>query len=99
MSEFLSNFHFIRPFVLLLLLLPLGVFWHYARSRGRNSSWAQVCDKNLLDFLLVKGSSVQRRLIVWIGRICLRRCRRSRSVMEKEGNSQSGAGKSGNDSA
>ena len=67
MSEFLSNFHFIRPFVLLLLLLPLGFFWHYARSRGRNSSWAQVCDKNLLDFLLVKGSSVQRRLIVWIG--------------------------------
>ena len=57
MSEFLSNFHFIRPFVLLLLLLPLGFFWHYARSRGRNSSWAQVCDKNLLDFLLVKGSS------------------------------------------
>lgn len=34
MSEFLSNFHFIRPFVLLLLLLPLGFFWHYARSRG-----------------------------------------------------------------
>ena len=67
MSEFLSNFHFIRPFVLLLLLLPLGFFWHYARSRERNSSWAQVCDKNLLDFLLVKGSSVQRRLIVWIG--------------------------------
>ena len=67
MSEFLSNFHFIRPFVLLLLLLPLGFFWHYARSQGRNSSWAQVCDKNLLDFLLVKGSSVQRRLIVWIG--------------------------------
>ena len=31
MSEFLSNFHFIRPFVLLLLLLPLGFFWHYAR--------------------------------------------------------------------
>ena len=43
MSEFLSNFHFIRPFVLLLLLLPLGFFWHYARSRGRNSTWAQVC--------------------------------------------------------
>ena len=42
MSEFLSNFHFIRPFVLLLLLLPLGFFWHYARSRGRNSS-IKIC--------------------------------------------------------
>ena len=28
---------------------------------------SQVCDKNLLDFLLVKGSSVQRKLIVWLG--------------------------------
>ena len=67
MSEFLSNFHFIRPLVLLLLVLPLWFLWRYARSRGRDSSWAQVCDKNLLDFLLVKGSSVQRKLIVWLG--------------------------------
>ena len=67
MSEFLSNFHFIRPLVLLLLVLPLWYVWRYARSRGRDSSWAQVCDKNLLDFLLVKGSSVQRKLIVWLG--------------------------------
>ena len=45
MSEFLSNFHFIRPLVLLLLVLPLWYVWRYARSRGRDSSWAQVCDK------------------------------------------------------
>lgn len=67
MSDFVTDFHFIRPLVLLLLGLPLWFFWRYVRSLGRNSSWAQVCDKNLLDFLLVRGSSLQRKLIVWIG--------------------------------
>lgn len=67
MAEFIANFHFIRPWLLLLLALPLWFYWRYARDLGRNSSWAQVCDKNLLDFLLIKGSSLQRKFIVWIG--------------------------------
>lgn len=30
------------------------------------SSWEKVCDKNLLNFLLIRGSSLQRRMIVYI---------------------------------
>jgi len=67
MSELINNFHFIRPLALLLLALPAWFIWRSLRSRGRRSSWAQVCDKNLLDFLLIKGSSAQRKLVVWLG--------------------------------
>ena len=67
MSEFINDFHFIRPLILLLLIIPAFFAWKQYKSLSRVSSWANVCDKNLLDFLLIKGSSTQRKLILWLG--------------------------------
>lgn len=66
MAEIMQNFHFLRPWILLLLLLPLIFWWRYYNRLDTSSSWEKVCDKKLLAFLLVKGSSLQRRLIFYI---------------------------------
>lgn len=63
MTEFLTNFHFLRPWYLLLLILPILLYWRYYKGLKNQSSWEKVCDKNLLDFLLVKGSAKQRKAI------------------------------------
>lgn len=67
MHEILANFHFLRPWGLLLLAVPLFLYWKYFRGIKNQSSWEKVCDKNLLDFLLVKGSSQQRKTISYLG--------------------------------
>ena len=66
MQEFIENFHFLRPWLLLLLLLPFIIYRCCYHRLDTISSWEKVCDKNLLNFLLVKGSSFQRRLIFYI---------------------------------
>ena len=67
MAEFWHNFHFLRPWLLLLLVLPLWGYWRYFKGVKNQSSWEKVCDKKLLDFLLVKGSARQRKNIGYIG--------------------------------
>ena len=69
MHTFIENFHFLRPWYLLLLIFPLLFFVLKKHKFEAISSWEKVCDKNLLDFLLIKGSSVGRRLIYYIGMI------------------------------
>ena len=64
MAEFWHNFHFLRPWLLLLLVLPLSLYGFYFRGINTQSSWQKVIDKRLLDFLLVKGSAAKRRLLV-----------------------------------
>ncbi len=64
MAEFWHNFHFLRPWLLLLLVLPLLLYGFYFRGINAQSSWQKVIDKRLLDFLLVKGSAAKRRLLV-----------------------------------
>ena len=66
MQEFIENFHFLRPWLLLLLLLPFIIYRCCYHRLDTISSWEKVCDKNLLNFLLVKGSSLQRRLIFYV---------------------------------
>lgn len=63
MQEFISNFHFLRPLWLIFLILPLFFYWKYFRGINNKSSWENVCDKKLLNYLLIRGSSTQRRLI------------------------------------
>lgn len=63
MQEFISNFHFLRPLWLICLILPLFFYWKYFRGINNKSTWENVCDKKLLNYLLIKGSSAQRRLI------------------------------------
>ena len=63
MEEFIANFHFLRPWWLVAALLPLFGFVRNLRGRGLQSSWQKIVDARLLDFLLVQGSSSQRRLL------------------------------------
>lgn len=60
MIEFLQNFHFLRPWVLLFFLIPLAFYLKKIRFGGNNSSWENVCDEKLLKFLLVKNSKQKR---------------------------------------
>ena len=64
MAEFWHNFHFLRPWLLLLLVLPVSLYGFYFRGINAQSSWQKVIDKRLLDFLLVKGSAGRRRFLV-----------------------------------
>lgn len=66
MEQFINHFHFLRPWWLVLLILPLLFYWRYFRSIRSKSSWENVCDRKLLNFLLIKGSSGQRRLLGWL---------------------------------
>lgn len=62
MIEFINNFHFLRPWFLLLLVLPFFIYIRsYSRKAETNSAWAKVCDKNLLDFLLIKKQSESKK--------------------------------------
>ena len=63
MNEFLNNFHFLRPWWLLALVLPLILMFKFSHGGQSLSSWVKVCDKKLLNFLLIKGSSKQRRFV------------------------------------
>lgn len=66
MTVWLSAFHFLRPWWLILLVLPLWFYSRYFKGRNNQSSWEKVCDPQLLNYLLVKGSSTQRRVLAWL---------------------------------
>ncbi len=55
MMEFISDFHFLRPYFLLLLLLALFLLFKSKSQQSiTDSAWERVCDKTLLEFLLIK---------------------------------------------
>ncbi|MDD4556636.1 MAG: VWA domain-containing protein [Alphaproteobacteria bacterium] len=66
MNEFIENFHFLRPLWLLLLILPILFYFKYYKGAKNKSAWEKVCDKNLLAFLLIKGSSKTRKSIGYL---------------------------------
>lgn len=66
-GQWWSAFHFLRPWLLLLLIFPLWFYGRYFHGRNNQSSWEKVCDKKLLSYLLVKGSSAQRKIMAWLG--------------------------------
>jgi len=67
MENWLVNFHFLRPWILLLLILPIFFYSRYFHGRNNQSSWEKVCDKKLLPYLLIKGSSTQRKIMARLG--------------------------------
>jgi len=72
MTEFWHNFEFLRPWLLLLLLFPAGLYFLRLRNGGGYSSWQKACDKNLLEFLLVKSpqsGQKMRMFLVYLGLI------------------------------
>lgn len=62
MTEYLHNFHFLRPWFLLLLAIPVILYFLYSQSGNIQSSWQKVINKRLLGYLLIKGSAKKRRL-------------------------------------
>lgn len=60
------DFHFLRPWILGLLILPLFYYWRFYQQDTVLSSWEKVVDKKLLPFLLIKGGNQKRRLSVLI---------------------------------
>ncbi len=60
MMDFLYDFHFLRPLLLLFLLLPVALYLKKIKIATGASSWEDVCDKNLLNFLLVNNSNAKR---------------------------------------
>ena len=61
--SFVSDFHFLRPWMLVLLCFPILGYWLYFKGIKGQSTWEKVCDKKLLNFLLIKGSARQRKSI------------------------------------
>ncbi len=64
-EEFITNFHFLRPWLLLLLLLPILLYTRYYKMSNLQSSWQKVIDKRLLSYLLVKGSATKRKAYIF----------------------------------
>ena len=71
--EFITNFHFLRLWVLLFLVIPFMFYFYIFKNNENVSSWEKVCDKNLLDYLLIKKKNSKRKLgvaLLYFGLIC-----------------------------
>ncbi len=65
----LEHFHFIRPYLLLLMIVVVWLIWSLYRKSKNNHAWSAVGDPDLLSFLLVgkeKKSSVFPLLLLFI---------------------------------
>lgn len=60
MTDFLLNFHFLRPWLLLFLLLPLALYLKKIKFSTSSSSWEEICDAHLLNFLLIKDKGAKK---------------------------------------
>ncbi len=61
--EMWQELHFLRPYFLLALVLPVVFFWRTFKGGSAQSTWGRVCDAHLLQFLLVKnGGGTNRRI-------------------------------------
>lgn len=67
MSDFLNNFHFLRPYFFLafLPLLYLAIK-NYRQSASAISHWHTVCDRELLPFLLETDASKNSKRTFWL---------------------------------
>lgn len=73
MIEFFREFHFLRPWCLVFLVPIMILIYKKINISESLSSWSFVCDKKLLDFLLIKNK--QKRIIsfktlIYTGLVC-----------------------------
>ncbi len=71
MMDFIQNFHFLRPWFLLFLLIPFGLLLKKIKA-NQTSSWFEICDKHLLNFLIVNETGVKKvnlKKFIYIGLI------------------------------
>lgn len=60
LMENLSQFHFLRPMLLVLLILPLAFWLLFIKQKVLFSSWEKACDSNLLQYLLIQNSDSKK---------------------------------------
>jgi Ca-activated chloride channel family protein len=71
MSEFLNNFHFLRPYAFLALIpLIYLVIKNYHQNAGSISHWQKVCDAELLPYLLENGDDKNSKLTFGFATFC-----------------------------
>lgn len=70
METILENFHFIRPWALLLLPLCFLAFWVLMHFEKRSSEWRSLIDKSLLPYLL-EGKISQTKKMPYYGLLSL----------------------------
>ncbi len=68
MSEFLANFHFLRPWWLLALIPLLLAGWYFLRQRRSVSPWQRTIDPKLLPAMLDQADQPSSP---WPGRILM----------------------------
>lgn len=68
MTEFLNNFHFLRPYAFLAILpLIYLAIKNYRQHSNLVAHWSKICDRELLPHLLEKSGSKNSRFTFWLG--------------------------------
>ena len=68
----MGDFHFLRPFWLLVLLPAMLIWWGLWRHRDSTASWRQIIDSHLLPHLLIGESKrrgmrpIQLLIVAWV---------------------------------
>jgi Ca-activated chloride channel family protein len=71
MSEFLNNFHFLRPYAFLALIpLIYLVIKNYRQHSNSIAHWQKVCDSDLLPYLLENGGGKNTKYTFWLAIFC-----------------------------
>ncbi len=69
MSDLLSqlaDFHFLRPYWLLMLLAIPVIYIGFKNYHQENSAWAQAIDQHLLSYLLEQNNTVTRQTTLYL---------------------------------
>ncbi|KTC76982.1 hypothetical protein Lbru_3089 [Legionella brunensis] len=61
----MTEFHFLRPWWLLSTLPLLGLYWYLWWQKPQLQAWAAICDKHLLERLLVSNGKYNRNLALF----------------------------------
>jgi Ca-activated chloride channel family protein len=68
MMEFLTNFHFLKPYAFLALIpLIYLAIKNYRHGSSSTAHWTKVCDRELLPYLLEKSSGKNSAFTFWLG--------------------------------
>ncbi len=62
----IEEFHFLRPWWLLALLLPVGIVWLASRSSDIRNRWKDMISPHLLENLIVEASGGTRLRPSWL---------------------------------
>ncbi|KRB55090.1 hypothetical protein ASE04_05065 [Rhizobium sp. Root708] len=62
----ISDFHFLRPFWLIALLIPPFIIWMASRAGDFRSRWKQLIAPHLLDSLIVQPDRRHRYAPAWV---------------------------------